>query len=45
MSNEQKIVFYAIGFPISCCPAIMLLFDNKFFKFKTHILKYSHYIK
>ena len=45
MSNQQKIVLYTVGFPISCCSTVMLFLDNKLFERKSGILKYLHYIK
>ena len=45
MCNQKKIVFHAVGFPITGCLAVVLLFDDKLFERKTYVLKNLHDIK
>ena len=45
MRNQQKIIFHAVGFPVSRCLTVVLLFDDKLFKCKACILKNLHDIK
>ncbi len=39
MRNQQKIIFHAVGFPITRSLAIVLFLDDKLFKRKVCVLK------
>lgn len=45
VSDEKKIVFDAIGFPIASGTAVVLLFNNKLFELKASALKDFHDLK
>lgn len=45
MRNQQKIIFDAVGLPISRCLTVMLFFDDKLFQCKACVLKNLHDIK
>lgn len=45
MRNQQKIIFDAVGLPISRCLTVVLFLDDKLFERKTCVLKNLHDIK
>jgi len=45
MRNQKKIIFDAVGLPISSRLTVMLFFDDKLFQCKACVLKNLHDIK